>query len=467
MSVTEAAALIQRAVVGSLPSRLVVVGQVSNFADRTHWFFTIKDADAALRCVMFASATRRQDQLPIGDGMLVEATGCVDFYTSQGQLQFYVESVVPAGEGVLERNFRLLCDGLRRDGYFDPARKRPLPLVPRGIAVITSRHGAAWQDVLDTARRRWPGCALTLLDVRVQGENAAAEIADALNRASRRAVDLGIDVIVLTRGGGSIEDLWAFNERAVADAVFACQVPVVAAIGHESDTTVAELVADQRSATPTQAVMRVVPDAEALSLQVRQIRRRLDGLVAQWLQQAKDRLSATASRPLYRRPSQLLIPLRLQLDRGIERAGASRRHALASARLKLREAEQQLPRIDPSHLLRLARQRFMAARQRLQDHLPRLLHERARRLEAAARHLGAVGPTHVLRRGFSYTEGPGGQLISSVRQVPLSGIVTTTVADGRFQSQVLRGNGAKPLRHDRKGDRAPGLFDGDAPPPGM
>src|SRR5690606_26173107 len=220
-----------------------------NFSDRAHWFFSLKDERATIRCVCFASSAR-QVECPVRDGMQVVCTGRVDFYDAQGHVQLYVDRIEPVGQGALELRLRQLMEELRELGYFDEAAKKPLPVLPRRVAVVTSRSAAALQDVIDTARRRWAGCRLYLYDVRVQGAAAAPEIARAIDALGRQHKRLRLDAIIVSRGGGSIEDLWAFNERIVAEAIHRCPLPIVAAIGHETDTTVAELVADLRCSTP-------------------------------------------------------------------------------------------------------------------------------------------------------------------------------------------------------------------------
>ncbi|HEX7009730.1 MAG TPA: exodeoxyribonuclease VII large subunit, partial [Phycisphaeraceae bacterium] len=274
MSVSEVAGLIRTALADHAPQKLRVVGEVSNFSHRQHWFFSLKDAQASLRCVCFASTIRRL-RCRIEDGMQVVATGRLDFYDAQGHVQLYVDAIEPVGQGPLELQLRRLLEELRQLGYFEESRKKPLPLLPRRVAVVTSRTAAALQDVINTAQRRWPGCRLLLYDVKVQGEEAAPQIADAIDRLSRHGRRLGIDAILLTRGGGSIEDLWAFNDRRVADALYRCTLPVVAAIGHETDLTVAELVADLRCSTPTQAAMRLIPDRQALLQQLHHLTNRI------------------------------------------------------------------------------------------------------------------------------------------------------------------------------------------------
>ncbi len=410
MSVTQLAAMVKAALSQTLPAKVLVRGQVSNFSDRAHWFFSLKDEGASLRCVCFASSARPV-AFPVRDGLEVLATGRVDYFEAQGQLQLYVEKLEPVGVGELELRFRRLCAELKELGYFELERKRPLPTFVRRVAVVTSRTGAALQDVLDTAAKRWAGCEMLLLDVRVQGEAAAGEVAAALDALSRYGAAMGIDVVILTRGGGSIEDLWAFNERAVADAVFQCALPVVAGIGHETDTTIAELVADLRCATPTQAAMRVVPDAAALREQVESLRSALHMQLKRELKHQRERLSGLARHPLLSRPEAALQPLRQRVER--------------------------------------LQQGLLAA-------LPRLQRARADRLDALARQLRAVSPTAVLQRGYSITLDAAGGVVRAVAQAKPGGLLTTRVSDGQFESRVV---GGAPLRRPAKDEaRGPSLF---------
>ncbi|MEZ6189922.1 MAG: exodeoxyribonuclease VII large subunit [Phycisphaerales bacterium] len=302
MTVAELAGRVKRALADGLPGKIRVVGEVSNLSNRTHWFFSLKDDAAAMRCVCFATNARRVG-FKMRDGMQVVVTGRIDFYDAQGNIQLYIDAIEPVGQGALELRLRQMIEELRELGYFDPEHKLPLPTMPTKIAVVTSRSAAALQDVINTAHRRWAGCRLYLYDVRVQGEQAAGEIAQALGRLSKHGKKIGIDAIILTRGGGSIEDLWAFNERVVADAVYKCTLPIVAAIGHETDTTVAELVADARCATPTQAAMTLVPDRESLEHQVHQAGQRLSLMLRRRLELAQHRLDAASRHTLFHQPA--------------------------------------------------------------------------------------------------------------------------------------------------------------------
>ncbi|MHC4142614.1 MAG: exodeoxyribonuclease VII large subunit, partial [Planctomycetota bacterium] len=236
---------------------------------------------------MVLHSTARSFGFEPEDGTEVIATGHLSHYGPQGRTQLYVDRLEPVGAGALEIRFRALCKELRGLGYFDQDRKKPLPALPRRIAVITSATGAALQDVIATASNRLPAVGFVLIDVRVQGEGAAEQVAAAMRMADDRRFELGIDAILVTRGGGSAEDLWAFNERIVADAAYACELPLVAAIGHESDTTVIELVADVRAATPTQAVVRLVPARTQLQEQVAHLQDRLRFLLGRHLERQR------------------------------------------------------------------------------------------------------------------------------------------------------------------------------------
>ncbi|NJL31141.1 MAG: exodeoxyribonuclease VII large subunit [Phycisphaerales bacterium] len=298
------------------------------------------------------------------------------------------------GVGSLELQLRALMEELRQAGYFDEQRKKPLPLLSRRVAVVTSRSGAALQDVINTAQHRWPGCQLYLYDVLVQGAQAAPHIASAIEILSRDGPAMGIDAIILTRGGGSMEDLWAFNERIVADAVYRCRLPIVAAIGHEIDTTVAELVADVRASTPTQAVMRLLPDHAALSQQLTQQQRRLLSMIQRNLHQQQQRLESFARHVLFRKPQNVLQPL---LHR-------------------LQELHRQLRSLPPQQL-QLAKHDLENRTQRLRNTLPVAVLQRKQQLESLSRQLQSLAPQRVLERGYTYTFMHDGKLLRQPDQV--------------------------------------------------
>ena len=421
ISVAQLAAAIKAVLANGLPGKLRVVGEVSNFSGGRggsgHWFFSLKDDKAAIRCVCFASSAKRV-KFNMEDGLKVIATGRVDFYDAQGNVQLYVDSLEPAGQGALELALRQLIEELRGQGYFDPDTKLPLPAMPQHIAVVTSRDAAALQDVINTAHKRWPGCRLSLVDVRVQGESAAPQISKAIRALSKHGPALGIEAIILTRGGGSIEDLWAFNERVVADAIYKCKIPIVAAIGHETDTTVAELVADLRCATPTQAAMTLVPERAALEHQVAQVEHRL------------------------------ILHLRRRAEHARHRLDSAGRHAL------LRR---------PGLLVEAAKQRLNLVSKSLAVAMRRQVREQQAAVEALSRQLEAVGPANVLNRGFSYTLGPTGRVLRHAADVNDGDALTTVLADGRVKSRVENGampgkRGGKTVKRSRGGGNQGALF---------
>ena len=260
MSVSQLAKRIGAAIASGVGGTVIVRGEVSGVRQRTHWYFTLKDDSAAVSALLFASTARRIGREP-EDGTEVLVHGRVDYYEPSGRVTLMVDRFEPIGRGELEAELRRRVDELRTRGWLEPEARRPLPVFPRRIAVVTSRSGAALQDVIDTARRRCPAVELILFDVLTQGARAAPSVAQAINGLSAHASRLGIDAVLLTRGGGSLEDLWAFNEMVVADAVHGSSVPVVAAIGHETDVTIAELVADARAATP-EAIAAAISNAE-------------------------------------------------------------------------------------------------------------------------------------------------------------------------------------------------------------
>ena len=403
----------------AIPGKIRIVGEISNLSNRTHWFFSIKDQGAALRCVCFASNARRVN-FPVRDGMQVVITGKVDFFEGQGSLQIYVDKIEQVGQGTLEQQLQAMIAELRELGYMDEYRKKPLPTMCQRIAVVTSRSAAALQDVINTAHRRWAGCELLHFDVRVQGDNAVPEIARALHVISEQGERLGIDAIILTRGGGSIEDLWAFNERIVADAVFDCQLPIVAAIGHETDTTVAELVADMRCATPTQAAMTLVPDRKALDHQVTQMAGRLRMSLQRQSQMANQRLTAISRHRIFTRPQALLEMPQQRLTHAQHRMTQALPGRLAPATTRVSQAVARLSRV-----------------------MQRRVTQADQQVKAMSRTLQAVGPKRVLERGYTYTTDSNGKLLRSVNDVTDGQSITTVLADGKVQS-VVGDSGQKP-----------------------
>jgi exodeoxyribonuclease VII large subunit len=453
--VSQLASRISTALDTGLPGKIRVVGEVTNFRERTHWYFDLKDAEAVVSCALFANAARKAKLTP-KNGQEIVATGRVEFWEKAGKVSLIVEKIEPVGAGSLELAFRALCEEIRALGWFEQARKRPIPSFPRRIAVVTSRSGAALQDVLDTMRRRCPAVGVALVDVRVQGEGAAEEVAAALKWLGQHRARLGIEAILVTRGGGSMEDLWAFNERVVAEAIVTSPLPVVAAIGHETDTTIAELVADLRCATPTQAAMRLTPDRAALAEQLDSMSGRIRGAIRRSLGNRRTLVNQIARHPFVANPVELVERERRHLEAVIRhgrstisvrvRSAAHRLERLAGRLESFRPAALQARRAAAleaaTHRLESAMRRRLDAidlrsiADRLADAWDTRTEREDLRLQALARQLTAVGPTSVLKRGYSYTLREDGSLLRSPADVRQGDALLTRLAEGQVRSIV-------------------------------
>lgn len=464
LTVTQLCSRVKSALDAGFPATVRVVGEISGFSDRTHWYFALKDAEALINCVMFASQARRVGFTP-RSGQQVVIVARIDFYAPGGRVSLIAERLEPVGAGARDLALKHLIEEVRGLGWLDPARKRPLPLFPRRVAVVTSVSGAAIRDVLVTMQKRCPAVGVLTLDVRVQGDRTVPEVVQALRYLSANAFRLGIDAILLTRGGGSTDDLWAFNDRAVAEAIVTCSIPVVAAIGHETDTSLAELVADERCATPTQAAMRLTPDGAALRRQVLSHESRLDLLLSRFHREHRQRLLMAARslragvRSSVHRARSRVEDLSLRLARRSPAAVHARTMARLEAACRdlagaMRSA---LARRDPSDLT-LSLDRALKTR----------LREQCARADAAARHLQALSPLRVLERGYSVTMRADGRVVRAPNDVGPGEAIQTRVAEGVIKSVVWDTAAPPPKRNSTQRSKpksppqqppAPGLFE--------
>lgn len=393
---------------GSFP-QVWVEGEISNFSRPAsgHCYFTLKDERAQVRCALFRQNAQRLRFAP-RDGMQVLARGRLTLYEARGDYQLVLDHLEEAGEGALRRAFEELKARLAAEGLFDGERKRPLPAFPRRLGVITSPRGAAVRDVLSVLGRRFPLLEAEVLPVPVQGDGAAAQILDMLRRAGASG---RYDLLLLTRGGGSLEDLWAFNDEALARAIAAAPVPVVAAIGHEVDVSLADFAADLRAPTPSAAAELIVPDAGELAARLRSERRRLDALQmrlatarAQRLDQAFLKLQALRPQLRLERGRNRLAGLRSRLDQAWRTPGARRAERLSKL---LRRLDQSHPRRRlEAHAHRLA----LLARS-LHAVLPRRLEQQQLHLRGIARALATVSPLATLGRGYAILQHADGKVL--------------------------------------------------------
>ncbi len=360
-----------------------VTGEISNFKNHYssgHWYFTLKDKDAAIRCVMFRASASKV-AFSVSDGMLVTVRGRVSLYEKDGQYQFYAEEMYDAGQGDLALQFKLIKEKLEAEGLFDAENKRPLPKFPKRIAVITSDTGAAVRDMLNILDRRYPVCQVVMCPVLVQGENAAEDMIKTLERVYALS---GIDTIIIGRGGGSAEDLNAFNSEALARKIYESPVPVISAVGHETDFTICDFVADRRAATPSEAAELAVPDIKELSAHLNKLKNSLKNLFLSKYQISALKLSGIMSVKAFLAPNSL-VESKYQL----------------------------LDSITENH------RNIMADRLKMADN----------KFALAVTQLDALSPLKVLTRGFSVAEAKG-KVVKSVNDLSQGESVTLRLSDG-------------------------------------
>ena len=381
---------------------LWVRGEISNFSQPRsgHLYFTLKDSESAMRCVMWKPSAMRLRFTPV-DGMLVEAHGAMSIYPAQGQVQLYVDALRPAGEGALYQEFLRLRAQLEAEGLFDPSHKRPLPRLPKHIGVVTSATGAALHDILQTLNRRLPTLRVTVAPTSVQGVEAPAGIIAALKRLNSLP---DLDLIILARGGGSIEDLWAFNDEGVARAIFASRYPVISGVGHETDFTIADFVADLRAPTPTGAAELATPITKE------ELRAALQGAEA-------------------------------QLTELINRQLEDLKQALQLAQSELRRSS---PRLRILNNI----QRLDELQGRLERAIQQQLQRKQNNLANASDRLASLNPQAVLKRGYAIiTDQATGQIISHTRQAVPWQPVWLQVQDGSIPAQIT-----PPPKENKKND---------------
>lgn len=414
---------------------LWVEGEISNLARPAsgHVYFTLKDARAQVRCALFRNRGRHL-RCNADDGMAVLVRARVTLYEPRGEYQLIVEHMEPAGEGALRAEFERLRLKLESEGLFREDLKRTPPRFPRRIGVITSPVGAAIRDVLTVLQRRFPAVPVRVYPVPVQGEAAAPAIVRALALASSRA---DCDVLVLTRGGGSLEDLWAFNEEAVVRAIHACTIPLISAVGHEVDVTLADLAADLRAPTPSAAAELAVPDATTLGGELTRHRRQFARRMRRRLQEHAQSLDFAARRLARTHPGQQLEryreqtrSLRRRLALGITWRQAQQRRTLAALAGRLEAAS------PTQRLGEWSRQTGML-RRRLGHALKQSLAQRARRLEALARNLTAVSPQATLNRGYAIVRrAPDARIVRAASEVARGTRVEALLSRGRLRALV-------------------------------
>jgi len=410
LTVSELTRRLQEVLEAQFPA-VWVEGEISNFRPSAagHAYFTLKDSESQLRAVLFRSRGRRVRFEP-ADGLHVLAFGAIEVYPQRGEYQMVVELLEPKGLGALQLAFEQLKTRLQAEGLFDQARKRELPRFPRKIGVVTSPSGAAIRDILRVIGRRFGELHIVIAPCRVQGDGAAEEIAQGVRDLNLLG---GVDVVIVARGGGSLEDLWAFNEEAVARAIAGSKVPVVSAVGHEVDYTIADFVADLRAPTPSAAAELVVREKQAVVDSLAQLRARLE------------RLAARPLRDLERRVDELTARLRREMRGELGRA----EHRVALATRALRAS-------DPVTRLARDRHRLESLQARLVTALTRRRDRARYALQTAAGRLDSLSPLAVLRRGYSLTRTSTGAIVHGPSQVRVGDAIRVLLQRGSLDARV-------------------------------
>ncbi|MHC4097730.1 MAG: exodeoxyribonuclease VII large subunit [Planctomycetota bacterium] len=417
-TVSQINSLIKEILENNLPSRLTIAGEITNWsvARSGHAYFDLKDENALLPSVCWRSSLSKIKFEP-ENGLAVIAKGHIEVYSPHGKYQFYADSLQPAGVGALQLAFEQMVKRLREQGLFDDAHKKPLPAFPQRIAILTSESGAAVHDIQDSIQNRWPPAELLLYPVPVQGEGAAGQIAGAIRDVNSRSRQLKLDVLIVGRGGGSLEDLWAFNEEVLARAIFDSKIPIISAVGHEIDTTIADLVADARASTPTKAGVVAVPDMQ-------EVLENMDNL--------KERLK-----------SQLRFTVhssQQQSDELCFRLQSSVKHLLADTRNTLYAIAEQIRQIEPHRLLAAKSLDLNNLQNQAKAALKAIINSSKIQLTARTNRLAALNPKSILKRGYSITTNKKtGSLIRHLEDVQIGELLNTELADEKYiESKVTK-----------------------------
>lgn len=419
--------------------------EISNFSQPSsgHWYFTLKDDAAQVRCAMFRNSNRRVTFRPQnGQQVLVRAT--ITLYEPRGDYQLIAESMQPAGEGLLQQQFEQLKQKLLAEGLFDQRYKQPLPDPARQVGVITSATGAALRDVLHVLHRRDPSLPVVIYPTPVQGVDAPDALVRAIELANLRGE---CDVLIVGRGGGSLEDLWSFNDERVARAIFASRIPIVSAVGHETDVTISDFVADLRAPTPSAAAELVSRNQTELLRQLQSLQTRLEMATDYYLAEQRRKFALLHHRLQQQHPRLRLARQQTTLMKLQARLAEAIQRKLRQADRQLERPAQRLGSFQPQSKIHQAQQQMQQLYYRLQQTLQQRLHADKQRFSTLAGQLEGVSPLATLARGFSVTTATDGQVIKKTRQIKPGEILKTRLDDGWVESEVTS---VKPLRKSVK-----------------
>jgi exodeoxyribonuclease VII large subunit len=439
LSVTDLTRRVKELLEERLPS-VWVEGEVSNLRSPSsgHVYFTLKDSNAQLAVVLFRGVAAKIG-FKLKDGLQVIALGDISVYERSGQYQLVARQLLPKGLGALQLAFEELKQRLAREGLFDPARKKPIPVLPQRIGLVTSPTGAAIRDFLNVIGRRFPNVHIVIHPVRVQGEGAAQEIATAIDEfnALHASHRVPLDVLIVTRGGGSLEDLWAFNEEIVARALARSKIPTISAVGHEIDFTISDFVADLRAPTPSAAAELVVKAKDDFTRQIEQYKSLLTKDLQLQLAEARQRFTNLASSYVFRRPAEVIRQYQQQIDDYGHRLTRATSVILSAHHARLQTTDEKFKLLSPQALLVNWRQRLGSEEQRLQAVWTHRWQEMRHRLAQVNAKVELLSPKATLQRGYSITLVPDtGRIVRSVTHVRAGTKISTKVLDGEFGSVV-------------------------------
>ena len=440
-SVSQINSLIKAALEEKLPARVIVAGEISDWKHHTsgHCYFSLKDEKTVLGCVMWKSKFVKVKFDP-ANGMAVLATGHIDVYPPQGKYQLYVDKLQPEGKGALQLAFEQMYAKLKAEGLFKDEYKKPLPPYPNRIGILTSESGAAVQDIKDSIHNRWPCTKLFLYPVPVQGEGAAEEIASAIRDVNRRNKQLKLDIIIVGRGGGALEDLWAFNEEVLARAIFNSQIPVISAVGHEIDTTIADLVADARASTPTKAGMIAVPDRREVSGQLAGTANKLKDDIKAKLKLAQQNLETILASAVFRNPLFAVRSAEQQLDEISTELASSIKNLLAKVWERLHKSFEKIVTIEPHRLLKEKTISLNNLGNRTNTAVTAAINNCRMQLTAQENRLAGLNPKLVLKRGYSITTNKEtGLLVRRPADVKIGNLLITELEnENSIESKVVK-----------------------------
>ncbi|MBF0034846.1 exodeoxyribonuclease VII large subunit [Citrobacter freundii] len=421
-----------------------ISGEISNFTQPSsgHWYFTLKDDTAQVRCAMFRNSNRRVTFRPQhGQQVLVRAN--ITLYEPRGDYQIIVESMQPAGEGLLQQKYEQLKAKLQAEGLFDQQYKQPLPSPAHCVGVITSKTGAALHDILHVLKRRDPSLPVIIYPTAVQGDDAPGQIVRAIELANVRGE---CDVLIVGRGGGSLEDLWSFNDERVARAIFASRIPVVSAVGHETDVTIADFIADLRAPTPSAAAEIVSRNQLELLRQIQHGQQRLEMAMDYYIANRTRRFTQLHHRLQQQHPQLRLARQQTVLERLRQRMNFALENKIKQANQRQQRVSQRLSQQNPQPRIYRAQTRIQQLEYRLAENIRARLSAQRERFGNVVTHLEAVSPLSTLARGYSVTTATDGKVLKQTKQVKTGDVLTTRLSDGWVESEVKSVTAAKKTR---------------------